>query len=398
MDFCKLSKIFCGVVSSIICLVLGIGLFSLLFGYQGAKPSTPCADSFGTVTYLHRGNLSFAQENTFDAVVTGSAALGSNSEIDIRSTKEGDTVLFHDDSLKRMAGIEKDLKDASKEELLNVTLSSEIDGYNYNKTNFITELLPVVKAICEETDTGINFDVKNTGAVDAVVTSIKESECSDTDDHILTTAFPDIAKESRQKLDDAGLRNIRVGLYMPKPNERHYFSLGQKFMLKTRLLHSLLSGSGSSIIEFHKSTYDSEKEMIKGWQDDGWCVGIYGIRPEEVDNYPGLNIYIVDEGPVFPDMGAYGGYGADDPAKEIIYKNGLDNSLKWYYGLIAIAAVLLVIECMSTYLIIRTCRSDSKKEENDDYAKAEEIEVKNDTTGTKAQNDDADPEFGVVVH
>merc|ERR1719223_987722 len=112
-------------------------------------------------------------------------------------------VLFHDTSLKRMTGVDKDLKDASTEELLNLTISATIDGYNYNTTNSIAELQPVVKAICEETEAAINFDVKTPEVVDDLVSIIKDSGCIDRDGVIMTSGYPNIIKDARKKFDDA---------------------------------------------------------------------------------------------------------------------------------------------------------------------------------------------------
>ena len=135
-------------MAGIIFLAISITLFVLLFAYQRAKPDTPCAGLWGPVTYLHRGNLSFAQENTFDAVVNGSARLGNNPEIDVSALDDGGVVLFHDSNMKRMTGVDKHIKDVTTDEALNTPIAAEINGFAYNSTNSIPELLPVVKAIC----------------------------------------------------------------------------------------------------------------------------------------------------------------------------------------------------------------------------------------------------------
>ena len=115
-------------------------------------------------------------------------------------------------------------------------------------------------------------------------------------------------------------------------------------------------------------------------------MGIYGITQDEVENYPGLDLYIVNEGPEFPDMTPVGGgYGGDEEPKEVIYNNGTDDSLKWYYALNVIAAIFMIVALLSIWLTVRTCRSgdddksdvfDDKSDVADDnnFDKGEDIE------------------------
>ena len=116
----------------------------------------------------------------------------------------------------------------------------------------------------------------------------------------------------------------RIAIYMPTGK---YSFLGLKFFLKTRLLQGLLA-RGSSIMEVHKIVWDNDPDLLKSWRDDGWCIGIWGITPDEVGNYD-ADVYIVDEAPEFPDLAA----------KLTLYK---DNSLTPYYLMIALATFLLL--------------------------------------------------------
>lgn len=333
-------------------LALGAALFVLLFAFQGSGPNKQCAGSFGPVTYVHRGNLNFAQENTFDAVVNGAALQGMNPEIDVTALRDGSVVLFHDKSLKRMTGVDRLVEDATLEKMLSIPLSAEIDGYDYGTTNNITELLPIVEAICAVEDISINFDLKTTEAVDPVVDALVESDCTE-ESNIITTAHPNVVAAAREALDEAGKEDLRIGAYLTRPGSGAYSFLGVKFFLQTRLMHALPWFSGSDILQFHASVYKHEKELIQKWREDGWCTGVYGIKPEDIGNYD-VDVYIVDEGPSFPDLPYWHeGYGGDGEPEPIEYKNGMDDSLLFYYVFIAVASVLIIIFLICFTLLLR---------------------------------------------
>ena len=360
-------KAACAIITGILFLVLSITLFVLLLAYQDAKPDTPCAGLWGPVTYLHRGNLTYAQENTYDAVVNGSVLLsGSNPEIDVSVLKDGAVVLFHDATTERMTGVEDtNLQDMnSAEALSDPIILAEIDGHTYASRNYIPKLVPVIEAACNaDEDIGINFDTKAEGAVTAGVAALVNSNCKDTSDNVIwSTPYPRVVTAIKEELDSVGLKN-RIGMYMPTGV---YYFLGLKFMLKTRILQSVFS-SGSSILVLHKTTFDKEEAIIQEWRDDGWCTGIYGITPEEVASYT-ADYYVVDEGPVFPDL-PFGGYGADGEPYETVYD---DDSLASYRWLLAVASFLLAGSLGMFWLAYKCCRSSSSSLEEDEAVAEQE--------------------------
>jgi glycerophosphoryl diester phosphodiesterase len=304
-------KCVCVTITGVLALIPSIFLFIFLFAFQGAKPDTPCAGQWGPVTYYQRGNLTSSQENTFDAVVTGTVLNGKNPGIDVSVLKDGGVVLFHDKSMARMTGIDKDIKDVTTEEALSTPILQVIDGYQYSSTNSIPEIEPVIHAICNADETiGINFDTKAEGAVDAGVSALKTSNCTDTSDNtIWASPYPGVVKLLKKRLKDAGLDN-RIAMYMPSGE---YSFLGLKFFLKTRLLQAAFA-PGSSIIELHKTVHDAEPELIQSWVDDGWCIGIWGITPDEMSAYT-ADVYILDEAPVFPNF-VESGLGKDGEPKK----------------------------------------------------------------------------------
>lgn len=74
------------------------------------------SDSF--VTYAHRGASTYCPENTMLSFYTG-VYMGANGiETDVQMTKDGVLVLYHDDTLNRILGIDGAIKDYTYAELL----------------------------------------------------------------------------------------------------------------------------------------------------------------------------------------------------------------------------------------------------------------------------------------
>ena len=74
------------------------------------------------VNYAHRGASSYAPENTLSAFYLGLRMEADGIETDIRRTKDGVLVLFHDDTLERVAGVKGGVGDYTLEELKQVMI------------------------------------------------------------------------------------------------------------------------------------------------------------------------------------------------------------------------------------------------------------------------------------
>ena len=69
------------------------------------------------IVYAHRGASSYAPENTFASFYLGWQMGANGIETDVQRTKDGVMVLFHDDTLKRIIGIDKKIGDFTYAEL-----------------------------------------------------------------------------------------------------------------------------------------------------------------------------------------------------------------------------------------------------------------------------------------
>ena len=71
----------------------------------------------GFINYAHRGASEYLPENTFSAFYTGLYMGANGIETDVRKTKDGVLVLFHDKSLERVCGQEGAVEDYTFDEL-----------------------------------------------------------------------------------------------------------------------------------------------------------------------------------------------------------------------------------------------------------------------------------------
>lgn len=71
----------------------------------------------GFITYAHRGASHYCPENTLLSFYTGIYMGANGIETDIRSTKDGKLVLFHDDTLERVTGEKGSVADYTYDEL-----------------------------------------------------------------------------------------------------------------------------------------------------------------------------------------------------------------------------------------------------------------------------------------
>jgi len=145
----------------------------------------------GTLVLAHRGLAGpGAPENTIRAFLNALDAGATHLETDVQVTKDGVAVLFHDDDLRRVAGINKKVSELTLLELREVY----IDGQVIPTLNEALAQLPTAK---------FNLDIKTEGAVSPTVGAIVLAKAHD---RVLVSSF---SHERRMKalemLTGAGL-------------------------------------------------------------------------------------------------------------------------------------------------------------------------------------------------
>lgn len=108
----------------------------------------------------HRGASANYPENTMVAFVGAKNLEADYIELDVQQTKDGEIVVMHDKSLKRVAGVEKYIWELSLEELQNIEVGSHF------KEDFRGEKIPTLKEVliwAKKNNIKLNIELKPTG-------------------------------------------------------------------------------------------------------------------------------------------------------------------------------------------------------------------------------------------
>ena len=105
--------------------LLGVGLWFYMIWPSKPRPEM---DKYKSVKYAHRGlHDSEKAENSMSAFAAAKEK-GFGIELDIRLSKDGELVVFHDETLTRVAGREGKVIDFTAEELAGMSLNGTADG------------------------------------------------------------------------------------------------------------------------------------------------------------------------------------------------------------------------------------------------------------------------------
>lgn len=127
------------------------------------------------VNFAHRGASGVCPENTMAAFREALALGATGIEIDVQLTADGHIVVIHDESLKRTAGLNKMVKDATLAEI------KALDAGGWKDPKFTNERVPALEELLEllkDTDTILNIELKNTyvpypGLEEAVIALVR---------------------------------------------------------------------------------------------------------------------------------------------------------------------------------------------------------------------------------
>lgn len=136
--------------------VLG-GFFIFDFAYNGSAYGD---DAFLEIQVTaHRGSSKAAPENTLAAVKAAVEELADFVEIDVQESLDGILVVCHDLNLRRLAGVNRKVKDMTWEEL------SGLDMGSHFSEEFAGEPLPALRTVMEYAKGRINLNIelKNIG-------------------------------------------------------------------------------------------------------------------------------------------------------------------------------------------------------------------------------------------
>ncbi|KZL92307.1 glycerophosphodiester phosphodiesterase [Clostridium magnum] len=102
----------------------------------------------------HRGYSIDAPENTIKAIMLAAENKSDYAEFDVQQTKDGIPVLLHDKSLKRTAGIDKELSQVNYSEI------KDIDIGNVYSKRYKGETIPTLEQVMKITKGKIKLDIE----------------------------------------------------------------------------------------------------------------------------------------------------------------------------------------------------------------------------------------------
>ncbi len=114
-------------IVALILLALGIAIWlcSLYMIYPGKRREE--IDKYKTVKYAHRGLHNEERAENSLSAFAAAKEMGFGIELDVRLSKDGELMVYHDDNLSRSVGIDGKFSDFTREELQKMKLSGTDD-------------------------------------------------------------------------------------------------------------------------------------------------------------------------------------------------------------------------------------------------------------------------------
>ena len=115
------------IVLIIVFSIVLLGLLAMLYMISPGK-KRPEMEKFKQIKYAHRGLHDATKAENSISAFAAAKENGFGIELDVRLSKDGELVVFHDDNLTRVAGIDGKVIDFTAEELSKMSLSGTSDG------------------------------------------------------------------------------------------------------------------------------------------------------------------------------------------------------------------------------------------------------------------------------
>jgi glycerophosphoryl diester phosphodiesterase len=155
----------------------------------------------GIHVFAHRGLVSDnAAENTLAAFKDALDAGATHLETDVQATKDGVAILFHDNTLKRVAGIDSDVKNLTFEQVRAIALPGG-------------PILSLQEALEKLPDARFNLDIKRSIAIEPTVRAIVAAKGQD---RVLVSSFSDSRRRKAMRLLRAQGLSVATGMGLAK--------------------------------------------------------------------------------------------------------------------------------------------------------------------------------------
>ena len=143
----------------------------------------------------HRGDSANAPENTIPAVMSAITNDADCIELDVRCTKDGVPIVFHDATLRRLTGVKAEVSDLTYREITSYPLHFANAFSNYPQTTACT-LEDVLLLVAKQPGLCLHLELKASGTEEKVVSLLQkyDSVCS----YKISSANPGILQTIHQ--------------------------------------------------------------------------------------------------------------------------------------------------------------------------------------------------------
>lgn len=210
------------------------------------------------INYAHRGASEYAPENTLSAFYLGLMQGANGIETDVRRTKDGELVLFHDSKLARVTNGEGLLAEYTLEELKKLRVYG-------NSTNGFYDRIPTYREFLEHF---ASYDIHF--AIELKAEGIEADVLS------LSKEFGIMEKTTFTSNQFEYLKNLKA----LEPKARIGWLLGWKMdEIPASSAEELLSIGGEEICPIENLTTE---EAVAAWRRAGLGVRAWGVKNTEI--------------------------------------------------------------------------------------------------------------------
>ena len=221
------------------------------------------------INYAHRGASEYFPENTMRSFYAGLEMRADGIETDIQRTKDGVLVLHHDDTLKRIVGIDRPVSDFTYDELLKLDFGA-FKGERFAGERIVT--LDTFLTHFGAMPLTLALEIKQAGVEADVLACIEKHGCRD---KVIITSFKWDSIVEVRRLDP----EIRIGFLTKEVTEATLDLLAQHNMQQicplienfTAELMALACGRGFSV-RFWGVTNEERMQKAISLGGDGMTV------------------------------------------------------------------------------------------------------------------------------
>lgn len=267
------------IIGAVIAAVLIFVLGALYLISPGRKRQG--MEKYKTVKFAHRGLHGDGRaENSMSAFAAAKEA-GFGIELDVRLSKDGELVVFHDPTLERVCGQEGRVIDYTAEELSKISLSGTEDGIP--KFSDVLKLIDGAVPLLIE----IKMDVGENGVAEKLVEVIEGYK----GDYIVESFNP-VALRTVRKLRPDILRGILSCLYMKKEKYKGKLlyklleNLNLNFLIRPDFIAYETEGHAKSVLRFIRHTYGTPlfAWTVRSKEEEAEAIG-YGFDSVIFEKY-----------------------------------------------------------------------------------------------------------------